>query len=111
MNNFERMARDLHRKNVSKSAFDAAIEDGVVAGVKSAVSSAKSGASVGAAVGEKIAHGSLDAEGETPAERGHKGGLIGGPRRDEVLTSEEKTKIARKGGHARWGEARSERDE
>jgi hypothetical protein len=105
MNSFERMAKDMHRKNVSKSAFDAAIED-----AGSLTASVKSAASTGAAVGEKIAKGTLDSEGESAAERGHKGGLIGGPRRDEVLTSEEKTKIARKGGHARWGEARSERE-
>lgn len=32
---------------------------------------------------------------------GHRGGLVGGKRRNEVLTDEEKSEIARKGGVAK----------
>lgn len=65
-------------------------------------------AEVGRAVGEKIAEGHVMDAPKSPAERGHEGGLIGGPARAEVLTGAEKEKIARKGGYARWGEAKGE---
>jgi len=84
------------------------IEDGLASKVTSA-------AAAGKEVGEKVAAGkvapTLVDEVKSPAERGHEGGLIGGPKRDEVLTGAEKEKIARKGGYARWNEAKSERDE
>jgi hypothetical protein len=86
-------------------------EDYIEDGLGTAVAAAKTGAAVGKEVGEKIAEGRVtDGGGKSPAERGHEGGLIGGPKRDEVLTHEEKVKIATKGGHARWGEAQSERE-
>jgi hypothetical protein len=107
--NFGEMAGRFHRKHVSKSAFDAEIEDGIGATIKSAVSK-------GASVGQRVAHATEEVPGaidgpESPAARGHKGGLIGGPARAEVLSEAEKEKIARKGGYARWNEAKSQREE
>lgn len=83
---------------------------GSVAGVAGSV---KTGLSAGSKIGEKIAKpetGGVVDEVKSPATRGHEGGLIGGPARAEVLTSSEKENIARKGGYARWGEAKGERE-
>lgn len=70
-----------------------------------------SAAAAGKEVGNRVAEGRIHDAGKSPADRGHEGGLIGGPARAEVLTGAEKEKIARKGGYARWNEAKSERDE
>lgn len=136
---FERMAKKYHRNHVSprrsqkdvdptklgselKEFFNEEAhepehekenwpgDDGLAMKVASAVApKVTAAASVGHEIGTRVAEGNISDEGESPAERGHEGGLIGGPKRDEVLTTEEKIKIAKKGGYARWGEAHSER--
>lgn len=112
MNDFEKVAANLHRRHVHQSALDAAIADAPFVNPQSKVWPKDSEDVMCGGVEEPSEYGNagVDAEGDSPAARGHKGGLLGGPKRDEVLTPEEKTKIARKGGYARWGEAKSERE-
>jgi hypothetical protein len=92
MNAFEETAKQFHRQVISprKKATDVAIED------KSLLEWAKEE--------EKEKEHSKDEGPLTVEQRGHLGGLKGGPERDRVLSKKEKTEIAIKGGHARWGE-------
>jgi hypothetical protein len=127
---FERMAKKYHRNHVQPSrqmkdvdptklgselkeffkeeAHEPEHEVGLSDGLGERVASA---AAAGKEVGNRVAEGRIHDAGKSPADRGHEGGLIGGPARAEVLTGAEKEKIARKGGYARWNEAKSERDE
>ena len=96
--NFERVAKQYHRQHVAKAMKD--------------VDPMKLGSELKEFFKEESREEehSEDEGPSSPAARGHMGGLIGGPKRDEVLTSAAKEKIARKGGHARWGEGKSERE-
>lgn len=88
-------------------------KDSLASSVAGVAGSVKTGLSAGSKIGEKIAKpetGGVVDEVKSPATRGHEGGLIGGPARAEVLTSSEKENIARKGGYARWGEAKGEKE-
>lgn len=129
---FGEMASQYHRKHVSVKATDSIgidkdliawakeeekepehSKDSLAGSVAGVAGSVKTGLSAGSKIGEKIAKpetGGVVDEVKSPATRGHEGGLIGGPARAEVLTSSEKENIARKGGYARWGEAKGERE-
>jgi hypothetical protein len=132
---FGEMASKFHRKHISAKAFDVAVQDGTFVSPESKIwpkeskdglaGTVSAAASTGAHVGSSVAEGNVgapkpdhsvgkgfvkDGEPLSVEERGHMGGVKGGPARAEILSGAEKEKIARMGGHARWGEGKSERD-